>query len=135
MIAPYRWRIGWLAVAALAASGCGSDAEILARVGRKVMSKLEAAGRETAGQLTPRWEMDRAAETEPALDARVAHRLAWDQALAGTAIEVRLVDEKTVELTGQAMNMNQRQRAADLAQTTTGVEKVIDSLTLPEAKP
>lgn len=127
-----RRRTIWLMSLALLTAGCGQDAEVLARLGRKSWSKLEALGHETANQLGPRIEAARAGCPDPTLAARVSCRLRWDQSLEGAAIEVHAAEGK-IELTGTVMNPTQRQKAIELAETTVGVEQVLDSLTLPDA--
>lgn len=117
----------------LAAVGCGEDADILARVGRKVGSKAEASGREMASKLAPQWETARPPDAEPGLQDRVAARLRDDQLLAGRAIEVSLAAEDVIELVGEVANGQQRQRAVELAQSTVGVVGVVDRLQVPEA--
>ena len=116
------------------AAGCGNDVEVLARVGRKALSQTEALGRDAVSQVEPRLEAMRAGCPDPTLAARVGCRLRWDQALAGAAIQVQAT-ESTVELTGTVADLGQRRRAVELAQSTIGVELVIDSLVVREPPP
>lgn len=132
-MAKTRTRTGLLLGLALVAAGCGQDADILARVGKKSMSKVEGLAGETAGQMAQRLESLRPGIAEPALVDRVSCRLRWDQALAGASIQVRLADGGAIELTGTATDAGQRRRAVELAESTAGVAKVIDLLTVPES--
>lgn len=127
-----RRRAIWLVSLVLVTAGCGQDADVLARLGRKSWSKLESLGQETATHLGPRIEAARAGCPDPTLAARVSCRLRWDQALEGAAIEVH-ASEGNIELTGTVTNQAQRQKAVELAETTVGVEMVVDSLTLPDS--
>jgi osmotically-inducible protein OsmY len=64
------------------------------------------------------------------LETRVSARLRWDRNLAGAAIEVK-AQGADIELKGTLADPNQRRRAVELAESTTGVDKVVDSLELP----
>jgi hypothetical protein len=129
-----QFRVMILAGLTLTAAGCGQDVDILARVGRKLIDKTEAFGRDAAGQWGPRLEAIRAGMPEDTLAARVGCRLHWDQTLASIEIQVQ-ANENTVELTGTVADPDQRRRAVELAQSTLGVAKVIDSLVVPEPAP
>jgi osmotically-inducible protein OsmY len=124
-------RLALLLGLSLGACGCGQDADVLARVSRRAADRLQTAGRGAAGQLTPRLE---AARADPTLATRVACRLRWDQLLAGAAIEVSAAEGR-VELTGTVADEAHRRRAVELAETTAGVEQVIDSLMTAESPP
>jgi hyperosmotically inducible protein len=63
------------------------------------------------------------------LSERVQTRLKWDDILEGLTIRVRS-DKGVVTLTGKIRNEMQRRRAMALAESTKGVEKVIDGLEL-----
>ena len=54
-------------------------------------------------------------------------RLRWDKALGGTRITVQAAGG-VVELRGTVGTDNQRRRALDVTETTTGVERVVDAL-------
>jgi|SRR6516225_9301008 osmotically-inducible protein OsmY len=123
-----RW-LGWLLLGlVLGPCGCShEDADRLARVGRKVAAKLEGVGGGAQEKLADGWQA-------VALDARVAARLRWDKALGGTRIEVR-ASGGVVELRGSVGNENQRRRAIDVAETTSGVERVTDALEVTAPEP
>lgn len=63
------------------------------------------------------------------LESRVAARLHWDKTLSDTGIQVQSRGSE-IELKGTVQTAEQRRRAVDLAETTAGVERVIDSLEL-----
>lgn len=107
----------------VAAPGCQkADTETLARLGRKVADRAQATFAEVCTRLDLTWKMP-----EPGLADRVKSRLRYDLELSGAAIEVK-VDGAQVELTGKLSREDQRRRAVGLAETTTGVERVTDSL-------
>jgi hypothetical protein len=116
-----------LAVCTLA-PGCQSkDAEHLAEFG----SRLAESVRNWAG---PNGRPIHGLESVPlrigelALDARVTARLKWDKELAESAIQARSIGESVVELSGKVASTEAQRRAVELAQTTVGVEKVLDKL-------
>lgn len=118
-----RWPGRLLACVAVVCGGCGSqDAEYLARISRKVAARVEHLTGQTHDKLA-----DGLLE-EMGLDTRVAIRLRWERALAGARIQVRLVGTGAVELTGRVADESQRQRAAELAETTAGVDQVTNAL-------
>jgi osmotically-inducible protein OsmY len=113
----------WLCffVLALASTGCNrQDADCLTRIGQKLATGLG----EAKDSLEIGWQ-----GVVPAMgvEARVASRLHWDKALAGAAIEVKASGSE-IELTGTVKDQTQQHRATELAEATTGVEKVVDNL-------
>jgi osmotically-inducible protein OsmY len=119
-----------LAVVGVAlALGCtNEDADRLGKIGRRIAARTESIladdGRLSRGCLALRSEL-----SENALDARVTLRLRWDKELTSSAIQVTAAGS-VVELSGTLSDAALRQRAVDLAQSTVGVTKVIDSLEL-----
>ncbi len=123
---PWLWLIG---AAALVAGCSKQDTEGLGRVGRKTAARCEVV---TAGvqQTVQRgcagiwsaWE-------SAALETRVSARLRWEKSLSEVAVEVRATG-KTVELRGRVRDEQQKQRAAEVAAATLGVEKVENLLTV-----
>ena len=69
----------------------------------------------------------RATFDELGLDTRVSARIRWDKSLAGAQVQVS-AKGTTVELKGTVRDMKQRRRAVELAESTTGVETVTDSI-------
>ena len=119
----YTSRLRFLFLLALAAGAIGcnrQDADCLTRIGQKLAAGLG----EAKGSLEVGWQ-----GVVPAmgLEARVAARLHWDKALDGAAIEVK-ANGTEIELSGTVKDQTQQQRAAELAEATTGVEKVVDNL-------
>jgi osmotically-inducible protein OsmY len=123
----------WLLSAlVLLPSGCSKrDTERLACVGRRIVQKAEAMSQDTNDRLHTGWQSFRANLDETGLDARVSTRLRWDKTLEDTPIEVFAVPDNGVELKGSVANLEQRRRAVALAESTVGVERVVDSLAVP----
>ena len=119
----------WLLAAGLALglAGCNrQDTDTLARLGRKLLDRTHGATQEMRDKL----DLPGPAR-ELTLADRVQARLRWDRALADTAIEVTGHDQE-VALTGSVRTPDQRARAVELAETTAGVEKLTDTLTVRE---
>jgi osmotically-inducible protein OsmY len=115
--------------------GCNhEDADRLARVSRKAAAKVEGLTGSAPRRLADGWQAMRAGWDEIALDARVSARLRWDKGLAGARIEVR-ASGGTVELEGSVLSANQRARAVELAEATSGVDRVTDKLEISEEQP
>jgi osmotically-inducible protein OsmY len=109
----------------LLAAGCSrQDTECLARIGRKLADKAHAAA-DVVGKADVGWKRADLTVTE-----RVSQRLRTEKLLEGITIDVR--GDTEVELRGAVQTAQQRQRALDLAESTTGVEKVTDSLQISE---
>ncbi len=125
---------GFAWVLLLVCCGCGKgDKEKLARVGQVAAARAEGlAGKDS--KIARRWNALRADLDEMALDARISARLRWDQALKDSQITVSAKGGQ-VELKGSIKDLNQKQRAVDLARSTTGVENVVDAMTLPNKEP
>lgn len=125
---------GFFVGAVLACCGCNNqDAERLARVGRVLVAKWEAATGASNDKLISGWQKVRGELDETALLPRVTARLRWDKALADSQIEVHAHDGQ-VELKGTVRDLAQRRRAVELAQSTVGAEKIIDLLEVSESK-
>jgi osmotically-inducible protein OsmY len=109
----------------LACCGCvRQDAEILTRVGRKLADGSNAA---TAGQRDKLPFRLTAAGAGASLADQIQQRFASDKVLFATRIDLE-VRGAEVELKGPVETEAQKLRAFDLAETTHGVEKVVDSL-------
>lgn len=121
-----------LALFVLSLAGCSrSDSECLARIARKVSGRIGDATAEIRDSLGTGWQ-DVCGEL--GVEARVTARLRWDKALADAAIEVKLQDGE-IELKGTIKDEAQRQRALDIAGSTSGVEKVADHLQIQVEEP
>jgi osmotically-inducible protein OsmY len=120
---------------ALAACGCSQDADGLARVCQKTAAKFDDATENMRGKLQNGWGAVRGSLPESGLDSRVSLRLRWDQELEGANISVAPAGAGMVRLTGDVTTLAQRRRAVALAQSTAGVEKVLDELRVGEKEP
>jgi osmotically-inducible protein OsmY len=124
-----RWL--WLAGLAAAACGCNSqDVGCLAHVGRLTAAKLDGLTGGARGKLATGWEAVRGSWSDATLDSKVALRLRWDKALAGADVRVQAAGTGVVRLRGAVTDLGQRRRAVDLAQSTHGVNRVLDELTV-----
>jgi osmotically-inducible protein OsmY len=118
----------------LVAGGCGrGDAERLARVGRKVAEKAEVVSENTNDRLHTGWHSFRGNLDAAGLDARVATRLRWDKGLADMPIQVE-VQGGMVTLRGPVADLDQRRRAVAIAESTVGVEQVLDALEMQKSE-
>jgi hypothetical protein len=131
-----RFGPAWLVLGLSAlAGGCGSkDTEHLTRIGQKLAARFDQLSGGAPGKAYNSLEAARAGWNGAPLDARVSCRLRLDKQLADIPIQVR-ASGGVVELRGSVADAEQRQRAVELAETTVGVEQVIDSLTVPEPPP
>jgi osmotically-inducible protein OsmY len=121
------WR--GLACLALLLAGCeGQDADRLARIGNKVVNKLQGQTGSGQGRLPDSLQSIRGGLGEFALDAKVAARLRWDKQLEGMPIQVAGTTAGVVKLSGTVSGFEAHQRAIQLAKGTTGVADVIDEL-------
>lgn len=119
---------GFLLGLALASGGCSRDADRLARVFHKTSAKFDSVTEGLRDKLHNGWGAVRGSVSETSLDSRVALRLRWDRDMAGADVQVRLARPGVVELTGIIADLVQRRRAIELAETTVGVESVLDHL-------
>jgi hypothetical protein len=110
--------------------GCDrQDADRLANMGHKAGGHLEHVSGGAQGKLATalRGLVPGACDT---LEGRIAARLQWDRSLSGAQIQVAVKGD-AVELRGTVTSLEQRQRAVQLAETTAGVERVSDLLSVP----
>jgi osmotically-inducible protein OsmY len=109
------------------AAGCNQqDAECLSRIGKKMAAHAKSGAGEVGGKVDFRW-----AHFEPSLHDKIVDRLRYENTLTELKFEV-VVKNKEVELKGAVKTPLQRQRAIELAETTAGVDKVVDSLKVQE---
>ena len=125
-----RIRRGLILASALALCGCSQDIDGLGRVFEKTAAKFEGVTEGMRDKLRNGGSAMRGAVGATSLDSRVTLRLHWDKDLDGVEVQVHLVGPGAVELTGSVANLTQQRRAVELAQTTVGVEKVLDRLAL-----
>jgi hypothetical protein len=121
-------RLAFVAMALIVgAGGCSNDdPDHLARVAKCVAAKGEGLTGDPDKTLTGLQALQ-ANLDELTLDARVSARLRWDKDLVGAKIQVQ-IKEGAVELKGTVVDLSQRRRAVELAQSTVGTEKVADRL-------
>ena len=114
-----------LGLTVLLATGCArQDAEILSRVGHKLAENAKAS---SAG-LREKFPFRLAAATaEPTLGDIVKQRLATDKLLVGLTIEIQATGAD-IELKGTVDREEQKRRAVELAESTQGVQNVVDSI-------
>jgi osmotically-inducible protein OsmY len=117
------WKnVRWLCVVlVLSAVGCSkSDPDTLAAIGHKLADRTSSVSenlQQTWIQFTGRL----------LLESRVKTRLHWDKSLAEASIEVHATD-KSVQLKGTLPSQELVRRAVELAESTLGVDKVVNSL-------
>src|SRR5262249_47232983 len=127
--------VAWLAGLVVLALGCNSqDTERLGRVGQRLAARIEALTGVASGPLTSGWPGGPTEPDDMGLDSRVSARVQWDKALQGCKVQIRAQDG-TVELTGTVLTVAQRRRAVELAESTVGADKVVDSLELAPVQP
>jgi osmotically-inducible protein OsmY len=108
-----------------------SDAEVLTRVGRTSAAKVMEVMPEREQVAGPLAKVQFGTLT--GVDERVRVRLRTDAALDSARITVS-ADGGVVKLGGKADTPAQRERAVQLAQTTTGVTKVDQEIAVPAGK-
>ncbi len=124
------WRRFSLGIVLASALGCSQeDADRVGQICQTAADKIETASG-ASGKVSTGWQALRATMSHTAADGRVVARMLWDQSLCEVEIQVQLVDRGTVRLMGN-VTADQKRRAVEIAQTTQGVEKVVDELTVP----
>jgi osmotically-inducible protein OsmY len=119
-----RGLIGTTLLFAFLTAGCNnSDRDHLARAAGKAREKVKGLTGETGQSLTTGWQ-------SMALDARVSARIRWDKSLSSETIRVQ-ANGPVVELHGTVKDLTQHRRAVELAESTVGIEQVIDLLEEP----
>ena len=110
--------------------GCNrQDTDALSRIGRKMTAHAKSNADDLGAKLDLRWT---GSKKEPTLQEKVQDRLRFENTLTDISFEV-LVKDKEVELKGTVKTDLQRQRAAELAETIAGVDRVTNSLQIAEA--
>jgi hypothetical protein len=99
-------------------------------VGKRIGESVDR-GLNTLGQkLRKTWADVRQSVDELTVQGRVYGRLRWDKALEKAPIEISVKDESTVVLSGTVADESAHMTAVQLAQSTIGVGKVVDNLTV-----
>ncbi len=108
--------------------GCSQqDADGLERIGRKLAARAEL----WTASLNEQLPLKLASLQGDTLENRVANRLRWDRLLVEEKIEVA-ANGAEIELKGLVSSAEQKRRAVELAENTTGVERVVDHLQVKE---
>ena len=115
---------------ALGMCGCSQDADRLARVCHKTAAKFDGVTEKMRDRLQNGVGAVRGSLSETSPDSRVALRLRWDRDMQGAEVQVQTIGPGVVELRGSVADLAQRTRAVQLARATTGVENVLDALTV-----
>ena len=133
-LANNRWSALLLA-ASISLTGCtAQDTECLARIGRKLADRSHGAADSIRDQVDGDLKalpLGGPLPKDNVLRERVAARLRWDALLADVRIDVEVTGHE-VELKGTVKNDAQRRRAADIAETTAGVQAVNEALKVEE---
>jgi osmotically-inducible protein OsmY len=123
-----------LPVACLVLAGCTQqDTDCLGRIGRKLADRSQSA----VGSIHKQVEGDLKAlprvpgGKDASLKEKVETRIRWDALLSDAKIDVSVTGTE-VDLKGTVKNDAQRRRAADIAETTAGVQAVNDGLKVEE---
>ncbi|CAN5154984.1 hypothetical protein BH10PLA2_BH10PLA2_02290 [soil metagenome] len=135
-----------LALLCLAPVGCEKeDPEHLSNLAKKVAARAEPVVSNLDAQWLQRFHPT-AERSQPALPpvavpiaepdavARVTSRLRYEKSLGGTSIQV-VANEGALELKGKVQNVAQKKRAVELAESTTGVDRVTESLEVDDKLP
>lgn len=129
-----KFLIGTLFVATVGGAFAGgklSDLDKLTRVGHTVADKLKDAMPETARVAGPIVAIKTGEWMS--VDERVRVRLRTEKSLEGANILV-IADGNTVRLRGEVAGAHQTVRAIELAQSTTGVDKVVSEIGVVESR-
>ena len=123
-----RWS---LAALALLVCGCGGqDVDRLGRICSMTAGKFNDMAGGSHGKLANGWDAVCGAISETTPDARVAVRLRWDKALTNADIQVQPAGPGVIRLQGNVIDAAQQQRAGELAESTQGVEQVVNELVI-----
>jgi hyperosmotically inducible periplasmic protein len=108
----------------IAESGCNrSDGDRLTRVAVKLTEKIQELQPERT-PLTGSFGITSSVN----LDSRVRDRFKTDRYLAPLPIEIDANEGSTVRLRGSVDDAVLKQRAVEIAESTVGVEKVVDEI-------
>jgi hyperosmotically inducible protein len=122
----------WVSLAIVLCGCSNQDAEQLARIGRKAVSKMEDAAGGSRGRVVTGYQAIRGSLCDATLDSRVATRMHWEKTLEDSEIEVQLISPGTIKLLGRVPDFPQKQRAQEVAQSTVGVTQVVNELVVAQ---
>ena len=120
----------WASLALLACGCGGEDVDRLGRICSKAACKFQDMAGGPHGTMANGWQAVCGAVSDTTLDARVAVRLHWDKGLADADIRVDPAGPGAVRLEGTVADAAQLQRAKELAESTQGVEQVVNDLAM-----
>ncbi len=120
----------WAALACLICGCGGQDVDRLGRIGSMTACKFSDMVGGSHGKLANGWDAVFSALSGSTPDARVAARLRWDKALATADIQAQPDGPGVVRLQGNVTDEAQQQRAVELAESTQGVEQVVNELVI-----
>jgi osmotically-inducible protein OsmY len=103
-----------------------SNPGVAERIGESVDRGLNTLGQ----KLRKTWAEIRQSVDELTVQGRVYGRLHWDKSLEKSPIEITAENESTIVLSGTVPDEAARTNAVTLAQSTVGVAKVVDNLTV-----
>ncbi len=121
-----RWL--WAALALLVCGCGGEDVDRLGRIAAKASSKIQEMAGGPHGKLADGWQAVCNAVGDATPEARVAVRLHWDKQLVAADIQATSSGPGVVRLQGTVADASQQQRAQEIAESTQGVEKVVNDL-------
>jgi hypothetical protein len=126
--------LGLTALFLLTVCGCGKeDADRLSRIAARTGERLDQVCGGSRGKMSDSWSAARGCWTDAALDGRVATRLRWDKTLTNTSIDVKTAAPGVVRLRGKVADQATHEHVLDVAAATTGVEKIVDEVTVEGA--
>jgi len=116
------------------------------RIGERldqVIGDVRQEAKDIAGQVREGFEKVRGSVERMGMAGRVYARLYWDKALNKASISVYVNPEGNVTLDGTVGSEADKKRAEELAQSTVGIERVVNNLQVvsapeahkPDAKP
>ena len=123
-----RWL--WAGLALLICGCGGQDVDRVGRICTLTTAKVEDMAGGSHGKLANGWQAMCGALSDTTPEARVAVRLHWDKQLADADIQVQAAGPGVVRLQGTVADATQHQRANELAESTQGVEQVVNELVL-----
>ena len=103
--------------------------EKLDAAGRNLKSGLKSAGKEIKEQFAS----VKTSVENMGVESRVYSRIHWDKALSDATIELSTSQDGVITLDGTVATSRAKSHAAQLAQDTVGVTKVIDRLAVRPA--
>jgi hypothetical protein len=118
----------WAALTLLVCGCGGQDVDRLGRIGAKAAARFQDMAGGPHGKLANGWQTVCASIGDPTPDARVAMRFRWDKQLAAADIRVTSPGPGMVRLEGTVADATKQQRAKELAESTQGVEQVVNDL-------